>query len=1469
MTDDYKGVVVGIGASAGGIPALLSMLATKPSLSCAFIVVSHLGDSRSHLVETLGSAVSYRVEWASYGRSLEPGVVFVSPPQQTVEFSEDGTLKLRPVEKPAMFPIDSFFRSLGERFGKRALAVVLSGGGSDGSSGVRTVKQKEGLVIVQEPDTCEFPDMPRNSIRTGIVDEILAPGQILEVIRGYDRNRHLGLPPADLEEGRLDSILQKLYRLTGHDFSCYKPATIGRRLERRMGLLSVNSLKAYEERLEEDQTEAQKLVHELRIGVTGFFRDPEVWEHLASEILGPLIDERDWRSVIRVWVTACSSGEEAYTVACILADLLDRKDRPLNFQVFATDIDGDALARGRDGLYTINLFSDVPERFHRFFEIEDSHFRARDILRDRILFSSHNLISDPPFSNLDLVCCRNFLIYLARSTQEKLMGILHYALQPDGALVLGASESISETGARFTNLSTKHRIYRKNKGVRGSLPALTSLGHEVRIDEIQRLSSRQQPTFDEMVTSTLIRAFVPATVLLNQDYRILYHQGDTDLFLTSPRGLPTNELFSLLRPGLAPTVRDVLDTVRDSKSEVRDRAARLKKDETLSRVQLSAFPVHSKQTEELLIALSVRREVSSELSAEVDIPEEHQRLVQQLSEELALTRRELEQALEQSSTTYDALRANNEEMLSMNEELQASNEELETHKEELQALNEELSTVNSELRDYVGRLEDANNDLSNFVSGSDVATLFLDSDLSIRQFTPAIEGIYGISESDLGRKLSVFSSPVKDPELFEEASAVLTDLQRREATVERDDGRWFLRRISPYRTQEGQVEGLVLTYSDITELVRAQKALAEQAQSLELTVEERTRELNSILENAPDVIARFDRELRHIFVNAKAEKITGLKKEDFIGKTNVELGWPEELNRLWAEKMHEVFESGEVVDAAFDFFDKSFLARIVPEFNDQGEVTTILCLTRDMTELREAQKTVERSERRLRATFQQAVVGFCHLSLDGELIRSNPKARALLEITSDTAQRVRLEERLHPDDVEVFKVGFQRVARGQLERFESELRCGIREGHRWLRLTFSLVSHNIEEQPYLFLVIEDIQSRRQAELETESLKEKLAQGQRLEQLGLMAGGVAHDFNNLLVGIVGSASLALENLPEGSPVYQDVEMVLEAGRRAGDLARQMLAYAGKATVEVVPVDPGQAIEEMIPLLNCLSRNGSKVEAEISEVDCCVRLDSTQFHEAMTNLVVNASECYGPEGGRILIRFDCVPTPEDEPESFQVFPESELSKKYARVRVSDQGPGMTQEVLDRIMDPFYSTKSDGRGLGVPMVVGFTKAHNGLLRVMSSPGLGTTFEILIPCLEGKASSPSASSEVRTISRQFSGDALVVDDEELVRVLMSRQLQRLGLQVTLALNGTQAIEIGSQRSFDLVILDLSMPDIGGAEVLQALRKHHPELPVVISSGYDREEVLDRLPRDENIAFLPKPYSIIQLYGVVENLIG
>ena len=1469
MKDGYSGVVVGIGASAGGIPALLTMLTSKPSLQCAFIVVSHLGDTRSHLVETLASEVSYQVEWASYGKSPEPGTVLVSPPQQTIEFSEDGTLKLRPVEEPAMFPIDSFFDSLGERFGKRALAVVLSGGGSDGSSGVRKVKEKEGLVIVQEPDTCEFPDMPRNSIRTGIVDEILEPGKILEIIRGYGEAHHLGLPRVDLNESRMESILKRLYRSTGYDFSCYKPATIGRRLERRMGLLSLKSLKDYEERLEEDQTEAQKLVHELRIGVTSFFRDPEAWEHLATEVLGPLVDKTDWESVIRVWVTACSSGEEAYTVACLLADILESKNRPLNFQVFATDIDEDALARGREGCYTLNLLSGVPERFHRFFEIGESHFQARDVLRDRILYSSHNLIADPPFSNLDLICCRNFLIYLSRSTQDRLLGILHYALRIEGVLVLGTSESISDSGTRFSTLSSKHRIYRKNKGVRGSLPALASLGHGVRLDDVHRLSNRQQPCFDEMVTSTLMRAFVPSTVLLNQDYRILYHQGDTDLFLTSPRGVPTNELFSLLRPGLAPTVRDVLDTVRDCGHEVRDRPARLKKDETLSRVQLSAFPVPSKQAEEILIALSVCREVSSELTAEVDIPEEHQHLVQQLSEELALTRRELEQALEQSSTTYDALRANNEEMLSMNEELQVSNEELETHKEELQALNEELSTVNTELRDYVGRLEDANNDLSNFVSGSDVATLFLDSELKIRQFTPAIDGIYALSELDVGRKLSVFSSPVADPLLFEDASAVLTDLQRREAAVERDDGCWFQRRLSPYRTQEGQVEGLVLSYSDITELVRAQQALTEQAQSLEKKVVERTRELNSILENAPDVIARFDRELRHIFVNSTAERLTGLTKNDFIGKTNVEMGWPEELNRIWSDKMNGVFETGQPTEATFDFFDRVLQARIVPEFDDQGEVATILCITRDMTELREAQRTLERSERRLRATFQQAVVGFGHLSLKGELIRSNPKARALLELKSDSAREGLLEQRLHQDDLNVFKAGFQSVAGGDLERYESELRWKVEDGYRWLRLTLSLISHKAEEEPYLFVVVEDIQSRRQAELESESLKERLAQGQRLEQLGLMAGGVAHDFNNLLVGIVGSASLALENLPEGSPVYQDVEMVLEAGRRAGDLGRQMLAYAGKATVEVVPVNPKEAIEEMLPLLNCLSRNGSKVEAQISDFECSVRLDNTQFHEAMTNLIVNASECYGPGGGPILIRLDYVDAPKGAPESFQVFPESGLVERYARVRVSDQGPGMTKEVLDKIMDPFYSTKSDGRGLGVPMVVGFTKAHNGLLRVNSSPGVGTTFELFIPCMEGKVDRVGDRTEVRRISRQFTGEALVVDDEELVRVLMSRQLQRLGLQVTLAMNGAQAIEIGAVRGFELVVLDLSMPDIGGAEVLLRLREHHPKLPVIISSGYAREEVLDRLPKDENIAFLPKPYSIIQLYAVVEDLIG
>lgn len=1338
--------VAGIGMSAGGFD-ILKIIVSELSSDCLPIaLVSHLGDSQqSQMVELLSQHAKCTVRWAETGDRLRNGLFLVAPPGKTLSFQE-GRVQLQGPNPRPQFPIDSFFESFSEQFEERAVALVLSGGGSDGSHGIRLVKSRQGIVIAQCPETANFPDMPRNAIRAGVVDEVLKPQDIGRLLA--ERSEALAIPeePDALPETTLEQLLRVITEQTGQDFSKYKTPTIIRRLRRRMSLISADSPEAYIERLEQDQAEAFRMARELRIGVTSFFRDSGVWHELAEAVVPALMRVEGSEDTLRIWVTACSSGEEAYTIAAVIAEGFVQQKRPANFQIFATDIDDECLAIAREGIYPINYLARIPDKYRAYFDESEGEIQASNVLRDRIVFSRQDLLQDPPFSKMDIVSCRNLLIYLTRSAQERLYGIFHFSLKTDGYLILGSSESLGGSTHLFSPLEGKGRIYQRRESNQQTLPRFSSTFPVLKTGRSEAAFMPPTQSFDEILHQVLVKNFAPPTVLINENSRIVYFLGETSLFLNLPDGAPNNDLFSLLKPGLAPAIREALDLALNEGTVIRERIARLRLGDQVSKVWFSLLPARTSKKGERYFALSVRTSPAmAEADTAVNLPEDQRRLVQQLNDELAHTRRELESALDQSTVTYEALHARNEEILSMNEELQVSNEELETHKEELQALNEELSTVNSELRSNVSRLEKANNDLSNFVSGSDSATLFLDSNFRIQQFTPAIQSIYKLSEMDIGRALSVFSSEVIDPELFDDAKAVLSNLQRKEKEVESRTGQAYLRRLSPYRTREGNIEGVVLNYSDITELVKVKKKLSRSNQDLEKTVENRTRELNTLLENAPDVIVRFDLQFRHIYANRKAEEVTGYSRSQLIGKTNRDLGMPKALVESWEETKEKCLRSDSTVQQSFEYDGKYFDTRIVPEHDTAGNIESLLCITREMTELREAER------------------------------------------------------------------------------------------------------------------------------ESLALREKLEQSQRLDQLGLMAGGIAHDFNNLLVGILGPTSLALELLPKDSPVRQDLKMVQEAGRRARDLARRMLAYAGRATVQSLHLNPYRELQELVPLLGCLFQNNSSLETDLKEVNYTIRLDSAQLHEALTNLVVNASESYGEQGGVVRLKLREEFVGKSELETFDFHHENAQPGSYLVFEVSDQGEGMSAEVRNSVLTPFFTTKDGGRGLGLPMVVGFVRAHGGLLRMRSEEGKGTSFELYISTQQAekdagvKKKEPLADEAPRTL---LSGDVMVVDDEVVVRKLLTRILKNLGFDVAAANSGEECLDIYDVGRFKILFLDLNMPGIGGEKVLEKVLSLDPEQLVLISSGFDRQDVADQIPVAPNIGFLPKPYQLKQVRSAIDSLL-
>lgn len=873
--------IVGIGASAGGLDALkqfFSALPDEPDLGLAFVVVQHLDPSHESLMaELLGRHATLPVKVAEDGLAVAADEIYLIPPNRTLTL-RDGALRLSELitQRGLRLTIDPFLRSLAEDQGARAIGVILTGTGSDGAAGIQAIKAHGGLTLAQDPSEAAHDGMPKSAIATGAVDQVLAVAEMPAFLLRYTRHPFLighasGAPVDEPASDDLNGVLTLLRTRLGLDFRPYKAATLVRRIERRMGLNQIERLAAYLKLLREDESELARLSKDLMIGVTGFFRDPEAFAVLERQVLHALITEADPDTTLRAWVAGCASGEEAYTLAMLLLDQIQIHDKPLKLQIFASDIDEAALEIARAGIYPAGSVAELSaERMQRYFNRrDDERFEVRKALRESVLFAKQNLVADPPFSRLDLITCRNLLIYLRPDVQEKLITLFHFALKPGGHLLLGSSEGVANGSALFEPVAKKWRLYRCLEHMARQSSDFPLLPSERVHGLANTMTARERrvPRLSEQAPQWIAQAFAPATVVINRQFEVLYFHGPVGHYLELPPGEARLNLFDLLREGLAPRVRSAVLQAQQAQELVEAGHAWVIRDARQVpvnvRVQLVAASAGEPKTGLLLVAFSDRPALKDQPATGHDAPDDNG-FVRQLEDELSTTREDLQSTIEELETSNEELKASNEEVMSINEELQSTNEELETSKEELQSLNEELSTVNSQLRDKVEALEQANNDITNLLNSSDVATLFLDSRFQIQRFNPATTELFNLIPGDVGRALSDITWTFTDTELLDDCRQVLDKLSPREATVRGKDGRWFNRRIQPYRTQDNRIDGVVITFVDISRLHASERRVRAQL-----------AELEGIYQHAPVGLAFHDTTLRLVRVNQRLAQFNG------------------------------------------------------------------------------------------------------------------------------------------------------------------------------------------------------------------------------------------------------------------------------------------------------------------------------------------------------------------------------------------------------------------------------------------------------------------------------------------------------------------------------------------------------------------------------------------------------------------
>jgi two-component system CheB/CheR fusion protein len=949
--------IVGIGASAGGLEALEQFFGSMPKDSgMAFVVIQHLDPTRKGMMpEILQRITKMKVYTVTDRLKIKPNCVYVIPPNKSMSILKGALHLFEPIETHGLrLPIDLFFRSLADDQREQSIGIVLSGMGSDGSMGLIAIKQKGGIVLVQEPESAKFDSMPQNALKAVTPDFIAPANELSSNLLNIKRTITGKNDVTKLEKDRssLDKIIILLRSHTGNDFSQYKENTIYRRIERRMGIHIIRTIEAYVKFLQKNPVEIEILFKELLIGVTNFFRDTAVWEHLKAKVLPDLFTKVTHRQVLRAWVPACSTGEEAYTLAIIFKEAIEKSKLDKNFtlQIFATDLDSDAIEQARKGMYPTSISTDVSSaRLNRFFVKTDNHYRINAEIREMVVFAAQNVIKDPPFTNLDILSCRNMLIYMDSDLQKKILSLFHYSLNQNAIMILGTAETNNDRTEFFTPIDAKLRIYRSTgtpkKEELFNFPSAFSTTKKNLITPPAK--AKDLDNIEALANDLLLQQFSPASTVVTDLGDILYLTGNTGKYLAPAAGKASMNIFTMAREGLQNELpiafrkamrnyeKVILHNVK-----VGTNGGTLLVDVTVQQIE-KPFALKGK----LIVIFSdvpsdsQKRAISKKTQGTASVMQtELARDIQRLNEELQTTREEMQMSQEEQKST-------NEELQSSNEELQSTNEELTTSKEEMQSLNEELHTINSELQSKISESIRVNNDMNNLLNSSEIATLFLDKNLKISQYTFHATHIFKLIRSDIGRNFNDLANNLNYPELNRDAKEVLRTLMFIERTISTKNGLYYTVRIMPYRTLDDKIEGLVITFIDVTSAKELENALSETQQML-----------RSFIYKVPSVVIGLSSSGIILEFNPEAEKIFKRKRLEVIDRSYYDLFIPKALRKKVESDMKHIL--ADAVPNQFENLVKSATGEQLKiewtahkQFNKKGVLTGIIAIGENITAL--------------------------------------------------------------------------------------------------------------------------------------------------------------------------------------------------------------------------------------------------------------------------------------------------------------------------------------------------------------------------------------------------------------------------------------------------------------------------------------------------------------------------------------
>jgi two-component system CheB/CheR fusion protein len=1023
--------VVGIGASAGGIKALQDFFANVPADSgMAYVVILHMSpEHESRLAEVLQNTAAIPVTQVRERVLVRPDHVYVIPPNKSLKITDEhlALSQFTRIEERRS-PVDIFFRTLAEAKDSRAVCVILSGTGADGSLGLKHIKENGGVAFVQDPEEAEYSDMPRNSVATGLVDGVLPVTEIPAKIAAYRKHlRSIRIPEEPLKAHDTDAlslrdILTQLRVRTGHDFSNYKLTTVLRRIERRLGITELPNLHAYAAYMHQHPEEASALLKDLLISVTNFFRNREAFEALERDVVPKLVTGRTERPEVRVWVAGCATGEEAYSLAMLLSEYVGRSASGLAIQVFATDIDERAIALAREGLYTDTDVADVSlERLRQFFIKEPGGYRVKRALREMVLFAVHNVIKDPPFSHLNLVSCRNLLIYLNRTAQKRLMEVVHFALNPGGYLFLGASESTDGAGDIYVVVDKEHNIFQSRAvASRLTLP-IPDRSRPIQVEQLRPEERSEKARALERISyadlhQRLLERYAPPSVVVNEEYDIVHMSERAGRYMQLAGGEPSHNLLHIVRPELRLELRTALYQAVRERTNITSHRLSVRINDRTHLLNLTIRPVlrEEDQTRGFILVVFEETGETVEETTTKEAASLAEPVARQLEGELIRIKAQLRATIEQYEIQHEELRASNEELQATNEELHSAAEELETSTEELQSVNEELTTVNQELKIKIEELSQANNDLRNLMNSTEIGTIFLDRSLRVKLFTPPATEIFNFIPADAGRPLLDITNNLAYTDLRADIESVIDKLHTVEREVETSSRRWFLMRLLPYRTSDDRINGVVITFQDITERKRSEEELRQ--------IEERLRLL---MESVTDyAIFIMDTEGRIEIWNPGSERMFGYTSTEAIGQPAAIIYTPEDCEQGVPEaEMRRAREDGRAADERWHLHKdgtRFYVSGVMAALRDEGVLIGFAKIARDLTERMRAEEALQLAHEELEERVRERTreLAQANTALRGEIAERTLSEKARVQllrriVRAQEDERRRISREIH------------------------------------------------------------------------------------------------------------------------------------------------------------------------------------------------------------------------------------------------------------------------------------------------------------------------------------------------------------------------------------------------------------------------------------------------------------------------